>query len=276
MVTRRLQVRSNDDDDDDDRETEGLIRSRNGTTRRTGSNNSADNYNVNSHSNRPRVPSSDSTEIAELNLDHLTNRKVQIISTGNATPSSMSSSANKKVKKFYKTYYGRTVSISEYCRSHVSMLCYYYPFTCGFMVLVMLMIAMIMLAGLMFNPVQEYGMIKHDHSNIQSVYDERMGLVDHWCLGGGNDDCICDDPTVPVDRAEYKSWIEAFKSNRKLVKRYEDKVAGSNLDVAFVGESIGTTVCALRFQYILTILFLSYAPCYYLITFTSGLCIRTS
>ena len=99
---------------------------------------------------------------------------------------------------------------------------------------------MIMLASLMFNPVQEYGTIKHDHSNIKSMYDLKMGQVDHWCLGGGNDDCICDDPTAPLDRGIYKSWIEAFKSNRKMVKRFEDKIEGSNLDVAFVGESIGT------------------------------------
>jgi hypothetical protein len=244
MVTRRQQARSNGNDGDDDRETEGLIRTRNGA-RRISSNNSDDSYDVRGSSNRPRIPSSDSTEIAALNLDHLTNRKVQIVSTS-TTPSSASST--KKVKKFYKTYYGRTVSISEYCRSHLSMLCYYYPFTCGFMVLLLLMIVMIMLAGLMFNPVQEYGIVKHDHSNIKSMYDLKMGLVDHWCLGGGNDDCICDDPTAPIDRREYKSWIEAFKSNRKLVKRFEDKVEGSNLDVAFVGESIGT--CALHIKII--------------------------
>ena len=234
MVTRRQQARSNDDDGDDDREMEGLIRTRNGT-RRAYSNQSEDSNDVKSSSNRSRLPSSDSTEIADLNLDHLTNRKVQIVSS-TTTPSSSS----KKVKKFYKTYYGRTVSVSEYCRSHLSMLCYYYPFTCGFMVLFLLMIVMIMLASLMFNPVQEYGTIKHDHSNIKSMYDLKMGQVDHWCLGGGNDDCICDDPTAPLDRGIYKSWIEAFKSNRKMVKRFEDKIEGSNLDVAFVGESIGT------------------------------------
>ena len=239
MVTRRQQARRNDDDvDDDNRETEGLIRTRNGT-RRTSSNNSDDNnsYDVvrsgNNTNNRPRIPSSDSTEIAPLNLDHLTNRKVQV------TPSAASSSS-KKVKKFYKTYYGRTVSISEYCRSNLSMICYYYPYTCKVMVLMTLIVAMIFLATLMFNPVQEYGIIKHDHSNIKSMYDVKMGSVDHWCLGGGNDDCICEDPTVPSSRSEYKSWIEAFKSNRKLVKRFQDKVEGSNLDVAFVGESIGT------------------------------------
>lgn len=234
MVTRRQRALPNDEDGDDDRETEGLLRSRNGTTGRRTFCSSDDSCDTKSgNNNRQRIPSSDSTEIADLNLDHLTNRKVEIVSTG-TTPKSSSSS--KKVKKFYKTYYGRTISVSEYCRSHLSMICYYYPYTCGFTVMLLLMIVMIMLASLMFKPVQT---IKHDYSNIKSKYDPRMGMIDHWCLGGGNDDCLCADPTVPLDRHEYKSWIEAFKSNRKLVKRFADKVEGSTLDVAFVGESIG-------------------------------------
>ena len=121
MITRRQQARSFDDDGDNDRETEGLIRTRNGTRRTCSSNSDDSSYEGRSSSNRPRIPSSDSTEIAALNLDHLTNRKVQIVSAA-TTPSS--SSSTKKIKKFYKTYYGRTVSISEYCRSHISMLCF--------------------------------------------------------------------------------------------------------------------------------------------------------
>lgn len=178
---------------------------------------------------RVRTTSVDSTEVAALNLDHLTNRKVKV-----------SAPRKPKGKTFYKTYYGRTVSLSEYCISHVSLLCFYYPCACGSLLVMVIVIILIFLASLMINPTREYGTMKHDHSNIKSMYDLSMGSIDHWCLGGGNKHCNCEDPLVPTNRMEYKSWIEAFKANRRIVKRFEDPVVGADLDVAFVGESIST------------------------------------
>ena len=205
-------------EEEEDCELEGLLRHgnrSNGSTR-----------NGNGATPRGRSASTDSTEIAALNLDHLTNRKVKV-----STP--------KPKSKLYTTYYGRTVSISEYCVSHVSMLCFYYPRVCGFLVAMVLVVILVFLASLMINPTREYGSIKHDHSNIKSVYDLSMGAIDHWCLGGDDKHCACEDPLVPMSRVEYKSWIEAFKVNRKIVKRFEDPSA--SLDVAFVGESISTS-----------------------------------
>jgi hypothetical protein len=163
---------------------------------------------------------------ASLNLDHLTNRKVHV-----STPQASKG-------KFYRTYYGRTMSCTEYYFSHLSMLCYYYPCTCGCLLVTVLLAIMVMLASLILNPMQEYGTIAHDHSNIQSIYDLSMGSIDHWCLGGGDKSCQCEDPLTPMSRVEHKSWIEAFKSNRKLLKRFEDTVENDNLDVVFLGESI--------------------------------------
>jgi hypothetical protein len=206
---------------DDDFELEDLIRpggSRNGVNR-----------NGTTPGARGRTTSVDSTEVAALNLDHLTNKKFKV-----------SAPKPKSKSKFYKTYYGCTVSISEYLGSHISMLCFYYPYTCGFLLATILVVILIMLASLLINPTREYGSIKHDHSNIKSVYDLTMGSIDHWCLGGDDKHCTCEDPLIPTSRVEYKSWIEAFKVNRKIVKRFEDPIERANLDVAFVGESIST------------------------------------
>jgi hypothetical protein len=208
-------------DDENDSELEDLILRGGRTNGRSSLRNGND-------TRRGRAISADSTEVAALNLDHLTNRKVKVSTPG------------KPKGKFYKTYYGRTVSISEYCISHVSMLCFYYPCACGCFVAMILVIILVLLASLMINPTREYGTMKHDHSNIKSIYDLSMGSIDHWCLGGGNKHCSCEDPLLPTSRVEYKSWIEAFKVNRKIVKRFEDPIEGANLDVAFVGESIST------------------------------------
>jgi hypothetical protein len=205
----------------DDSELEDLIRP--GVSSRNGSSSVR---NGNGSTPRGRTASVDSTEVAALNLDHLTNRKVKV------------STVPKPKGKLYKTYYGRTVSIPEYCVSHISMLCFYYPCACGCLVAIILVIVLVLLASLMINPTREYGTMKHDHSNIQSKYDLSMGSIDHWCLGGGDKHCSCEDPLMPTSRVEHTSWIEAFKANRKIVKRFEDPIEGANLDVAFVGESI--------------------------------------
>lgn len=202
-----------------------------------------DNNNNNNGGILRRVPSADSSvgansATATLNLDHLTNRKVQVsVVTAVVRPKS----------KFYKTYYGRTVSCTDYCCSHLSMLCYYYPCSCGCLLVTVILAIMVLLASLMLNitnPVQQYGTMPHDHSNIQSVYDLSMGAIDHWCLGGGDTRCACEDPLTPTSRVEHASWTEAFVANRKLLKRFKDPAENAKLDVAFLGESIGTCVRA--------------------------------
>jgi hypothetical protein len=165
---------------------------------------------------------------ASLNLDHLTHRKLEVSTVA----------ALHRKKKFYKTYYGRTMSCTEYFCSHFSMLCYYYPCTCGSLVVIVIIAILMLLVSLMLNPMQEYGTISHDHSNIQSVYDLSMGAIDHWCLGGGDTHCTCEDPLTPISRVEHKSWTEAFKANRKLLKRFQDPHESATLDVVFLGESI--------------------------------------
>lgn len=159
-------------------------------------------------------------EMAALNLDHLTQGKLDMSKGGTRPFPSI-----------------RQIPLLDYVSSYMSMLCYYYPVMCGFFFFFAVSTIMMLLGNMVLNPTEEFGVIKHDHSNIQSKYDLSMGEIDHWCLGGGDKDCKCEDPMVPVSRAERKSWVQSFKYNRKLVKQYQDS-ADMELDVAFLGESV--------------------------------------
>lgn len=131
-------------------------------------------------------------------------------------------------------YAGPNMSLFEFCSSYISMMCFYYPTCCGALAFLVLIGFLVLLSTFMVNPMQTYGDIGHDHSNIQSKYDLDMGNIAHWCLGGGNDRCLCEDPLQPVGRVNHKSWIQAYKANLKLVAG----ASHSKLDVAFLGESI--------------------------------------
>jgi hypothetical protein len=162
-------------------------------------------------------------EMAALNLDHLTQGKLDMSNKGSYRP-------------FPSV---RQIPFLDYLSSYLSMLCYYYPVMCGLFFFFAVSTTMVLIGNLVLNPTEEFGIIKHDHSNIQSKYDLSMGEIDHWCLGGGNEKCKCEDPLVPVSRAERKSWVQAFKGNRKLVKQYQDDAEGTDkVDVAFLGESV--------------------------------------
>ena len=180
---------------------------------------------------------------ASLNLDHLTNQKLEVV-----TPFNNRGGALSKKRRFRN---GRHMSFTEYCCSYFSMLCYYYPRSCGCLIVSLLLTIMLLLASFILNPVSVYGVILHDHSNIRSKYDLSMGEIHHWCLGGDDKSCTCEDPLIPVSRVEYKSWVEALKANRKMLKqRFQEAnnpTTGTiittaqqkdQVDVAFLGESI--------------------------------------
>jgi hypothetical protein len=120
---------------------------------------------------------------------------------------------------------------------HVHTCCFFYPVTCGILTIGSFAIAMWLLLGSILNPVEEFGIIKHDHSNIQSKFDLKMQDIEHWCLGGGDDSCTCEDPLIPLPRSDHSSWILAYKGNRKNIDHFVD--ASKNPDVAFLGGSIG-------------------------------------
>jgi hypothetical protein len=138
-------------------------------------------------------------------------------------------------------YAGPKMSLWEFASAYISMMCFYYPTCCGCCAfLVLLQFVVLLSTFLVNNPVQTYGdIIGHDHSNIHSVYDLRMGDIDHWCLGGGNDNnCLCEDPLQPVGRINHKSWIQAYKANQRIVA--DTRASNARLDVVFLGESVST------------------------------------
>jgi len=132
--------------------------------------------------------------------------------------------------------------ICQVIRAHVSYYCYamctstwglYFCF-----VLLLLIVALCIYYKV--NPTLWFGFpaMKNDYSDISSKFDLDIGKIDHWCLGGGNEGCNCEDPLTPVSRVEQRSWVEAFKENKKQVNQYaEDPVMMADLDVAILGES---------------------------------------
>jgi hypothetical protein len=180
-----------------------------------------ENGNTNKGSSNGNYGKPGNIETAALNLDHLTQGKLDMSKGGTRPFPSI-----------------RQIPFLDYVSQYMSMLCYYYPVMCGFFFFFMVSTIMMLLGNMILNPTEEFGVIKHDHSNIQSKYDLSMGEIDHWCLGGGDKDCKCEDPMVPVSRAERKSWVQSFKNNRKLVKQYQTNSEGAALDVAFLGESV--------------------------------------
>ena len=171
--------------------------------------------------------------VAPIDLDHLTQQKQSMISPGRA-----GGGGGKQTSSTYN-YYGRKMAFTEYCSSYISVMCHFYPKCCGCFIISILLTMMISLANFIWNPTEVYGDIHHDHSNIKSKYDLSMGSIDHWCLGGGDDRCGCEDPLIPLNRVEYRSWGEAFKANRKVLKKFQDPMQSPTVDVAFLGESIG-------------------------------------
>jgi hypothetical protein len=144
-------------------------------------------------------------------------------------------------KNRYSTSYYHGSSHLDFLCAYIGMLCGYYRRTCCFLTVLGIVFVLLMLASLIIDPQQTYGIAAgHDHSNVRSKFDLKMGDIDHWCLGGGNDSCRCEDPLDPVSRNEYNSWTEAFQANTEMLKtKFEnDPMAARDVDVAFLGESV--------------------------------------
>jgi hypothetical protein len=178
---------------------------------------------------------------ASLNLDHLTKPKHRITANGSSPSNRSAVAVTEQQRKKSKIGGGGGGSGPlDRCQTRCSIWCLYYPKTCGTLVLGSIALFLVILVNLdRLNPVQVYGTMSRDHFTIRSIYDVKMGDIDHWCLGGGNVDCTCQDPLTPVHRGEYKSWIEAWKANRRMLERYQSAVESAKLDVVFLGESIG-------------------------------------
>jgi len=67
--------------------------------------------------------------------------------------------------------------------------------------------------------------------DVQSYYDLQTSKIDHWCLHGGDDDCWCQDPTVPMPRPASHGWSAMHRENTAKASN-----PPPNLDVVFLGD----------------------------------------
>jgi hypothetical protein len=74
--------------------------------------------------------------------------------------------------------------------------------------------------------------LNHDYSHLDFDYSLRAAALDHWCLWGGDDQCLCDDFTEPASREERRGWPEAHRAN---VDRIDPR---ARYDVVFYGDEI--------------------------------------
>jgi hypothetical protein len=165
-----------------------------------------------------------------------------LLTSSSSTKKSNNKNSTRNVPGYYA---GPKMSLMEFGSAYIAMMCFYYPICCCCLFFILLIGFTVLLSTFFFNPVELYGdavfgNIQHDHTNIASVYDLKMGDIDHWCLGGTNDNCLCEDPLQPVGRINHKSWIQAFKANKAIIT--QSMASSTPLDVAFLGESISTYI----------------------------------
>ena len=156
----------------------------------------------------------------QMNLDHLTTTGIRV------------SPRNAKQRQQNRQ---SQMSCCDFITSYTAMLCHYYPKCCACVLTAGVVIVLLLLTNVVFNPVQSLGVLdEHAVFNIHSKYDLTIGQVDHWCLRGGNERCRCEDPLQPLGRIEHLSWLQAVKANRALV----ETAATHAVDVAILGESV--------------------------------------
>mmetsp|Transcript_10751 Transcript_10751/g.29654 ORF Transcript_10751/g.29654 Transcript_10751/m.29654 type:complete len:605 (-) Transcript_10751:57-1871(-) len=173
-----------------------------------------------------------STDTQNLNLDNITREKLDVDPASPKTHGGRTSG-----NSVFAIVKALTMHFAERLSSYMTMLCYFYPCMCGTILFFVIGLVLWGFATLIFNPRVEYGVMKHDHSFLDSKYNLKVGDIDHWCLRGDDNSCRCEDPLVPTSRADRKSWRLAFKTNRKIVKAVQE-ADGLDLDMVFVGESV--------------------------------------
>ncbi|KAL7574670.1 hypothetical protein ACA910_003015 [Epithemia clementina (nom. ined.)] len=180
-----------------------------------------------------------STQEQSFNLDHLTRERQNLSPKRQSSQNGSDSNGTTKggrTPKYFSIGYGEDDGLLSRLSAYVSMLCYFYPGICGTLVFMVIGLVLFGLGTLIFNPRVEYGVMKHDHSFLESMYNAKAGDIDHWCLRGDNNSCRCEDPLIPSSRADRKSWRLAFKTNYKIASKLKE--SGIPLDLVFLGESV--------------------------------------
>jgi hypothetical protein len=83
-----------------------------------------------------------------------------------------------------------------------------------------------------FRSPVERNRLQTDYSKIDMHYNFKGAKIDHWCLWGGDDKCVCDDFNDPIDRSGTKDWSKVHQEN---IDRIDVK---TSYDVVFYGDNL--------------------------------------
>jgi hypothetical protein len=135
------------------------------------------------------------------------------------------------------TSYGN-FTVFELLFAYVAYTFEYAPKICWTIGFILLIVpAYLLIMGVLANPTEHFGEIKHDYSTIQSIYDFKLKDIDHWCLKGDDSSCRCEDPLQPAPRSEFRAWGTAHGGNVDMIGRLEESDMLSP-DIAFLGGSV--------------------------------------
>lgn len=135
---------------------------------------------------------------------------------------------------------GRSIGLCEFLCAYISLFLINKPKQSAIIVCTLLIGLAIVVNVTLENDKQLFSLddvIETDYSSVQSKYDLTMGRIDHWCLTGGDKNCNCEDPTVPISKMQYKFWKQTHQLNLGLIDDYLSNIE-TNLDVVFIGENI--------------------------------------
>jgi len=131
----------------------------------------------------------------------------------------------------------RPVGVFENMYQLIMAYASYYQHITGAVLVTLLILGVILVLNLIAvistkTPVA-FSSITHDYTDVKyySKFDLLLKDVDHWCLLGGNDDCTCDDPTMPLPGYNHHNWTKAWKKNREIARKDHGHV-----DVVFLGD----------------------------------------
>lgn len=160
-----------------------------------------------------------SSQMQPLNLDHLSQGELDV-----------------PVKRY--NHQAPPCSILGLGFAYLSFACDYAPrFCCTLAIAGLIAPAYFLVMAVFLNPTENFGIVKHDFTSIQSQYDLSVGNIDHWCIKGDNDSCRCEDPLQPQPKAEFRPWTKAHQNNVNIIADMMDQ-GRSTPDIAFFGASV--------------------------------------
>mmetsp|Transcript_12256 Transcript_12256/g.19338 ORF Transcript_12256/g.19338 Transcript_12256/m.19338 type:complete len:471 (+) Transcript_12256:163-1575(+) len=123
------------------------------------------------------------------------------------------------------------------CCLYMSYCCEFAPKCCCGLAMLAIVVPAYFIVMTLLNPTEQFGIVANDYTSITSQYDLSVGKIDHWCLQGDNDSCMCEDPLQPQPRGEFRAWTKAHEFNKAAIKDMID-AGNPSPDIAFLGASV--------------------------------------